>query len=306
MPERFPESDLDDALAVVADETRIAIVRALWEAHVEDPEAIDGPRGTPLSFSTLRERVGVADSGRFNYHLERLVPRFVRKRADGYVLTDAGARVVGAAVSGVYTDSDTTLGETTMGPCGDADCEGALEATYENGHVVVACGDCSRETTLPAPPVVLQTRDAETDAEVLRRYAMTNVHRMIRGFCLLCDGPVRARLDRSSSADESGPVGVVHECRECGNVGHTTATICLLDHPAVISFLHDAGVDYRTVALWRMPETIDAEETLSDDDPARVTVEITAPETSLRVRADDSLTVLDYARRTDATPGTSG
>jgi DNA-binding HxlR family transcriptional regulator len=32
----------------------------------------------PLSFSELRERVGVTDSGRFNYHLEKLVGRFVR------------------------------------------------------------------------------------------------------------------------------------------------------------------------------------------------------------------------------------
>jgi DNA-binding transcriptional ArsR family regulator len=46
-----------------------------------------------LRFSTLRSRVGVTDSGRFNYHLNRLRETLVRKVDGRYVLTDVGCRV---------------------------------------------------------------------------------------------------------------------------------------------------------------------------------------------------------------------
>jgi DNA-binding HxlR family transcriptional regulator len=54
-----------EAFEVLGNEIRTAMVLELADAG-------------PLSFSELRERVGVTDSGRFNYHLEKLVGRFVR------------------------------------------------------------------------------------------------------------------------------------------------------------------------------------------------------------------------------------
>jgi len=71
----------EEAYALLADGTRVAIVRALGES--------DGPR----SFTALRERVGIRDSGRFNYHLQRLVGTFVERTECGYVLTEDGERV---------------------------------------------------------------------------------------------------------------------------------------------------------------------------------------------------------------------
>ncbi len=49
--------------------------------------------GCPMAFSRLRERVGVGDSGKFNYHLGRLQGTLVVKRQDGYALTPAGRAV---------------------------------------------------------------------------------------------------------------------------------------------------------------------------------------------------------------------
>lgn len=49
-----------DALEVLGNEIRVSILRELAEA--------DGP----LSFTELRERAGVRDTGKFNYHLEKL------------------------------------------------------------------------------------------------------------------------------------------------------------------------------------------------------------------------------------------
>ncbi|MFB6175614.1 MAG: hypothetical protein ABEI99_00435 [Halobaculum sp.] len=71
---------------LLSDETRLAIVTELDRAR-RDGEA-DG-----LRFSTLRGRVGAADSGRFNYHLKKLRGTLVRKDGDHYVLTPTGVRM---------------------------------------------------------------------------------------------------------------------------------------------------------------------------------------------------------------------
>lgn len=81
----MPTSEVDGSLAtafdLLGDETRLRIVEALLDA---DPE--------PLRFSEVRDRVGTRDTGRFNYHLNRLRGALVEKGAEGYVLTSAGRR----------------------------------------------------------------------------------------------------------------------------------------------------------------------------------------------------------------------
>lgn len=100
--------DPADALAVLGDETRMAILRELAEA------------AGPLAFSELRERAGVRDTGRFNYHLTKLCEYFVRETPEGYELGHAGSRVIDAAGSadpGGVEDTDTCP------VCGEDDCD---------------------------------------------------------------------------------------------------------------------------------------------------------------------------------------
>lgn len=118
--------DPTDALSVLADETRVAILRALAEAE------------EPLPFSRLRDRAGVGDSGRFNYHLRRLCEYFVRETPAGYELGHAGTRLVaatgvgrgGSGESGAATPTeavpdpgDVPLETDECPVCGDADCD---------------------------------------------------------------------------------------------------------------------------------------------------------------------------------------
>lgn len=85
------ETEPTQVFRLLSDETRLAIVTALADA------------AEPVCFSTLRGRVGAADSGRFNYHLGKLRGTLVTKRADGYVLTPAGER----AARGLPVAADT-------------------------------------------------------------------------------------------------------------------------------------------------------------------------------------------------------
>lgn len=82
----------DDAFGVLGNETRIEILQTLGEAD----EA--------LSFTELRDRVGIRQGGQFNYHLEKVVGHFVGKTEEGYILRQPGRRVVQAVLSGAVTD----------------------------------------------------------------------------------------------------------------------------------------------------------------------------------------------------------
>ncbi|MEF8780872.1 MAG: hypothetical protein V5A46_09370 [Haloferacaceae archaeon] len=292
-------SDLDDVFGVVANDTRFAILRALWDAHTETPAEIEGPQREPVPFSVLRERVGVRDSGRFNYHLAELVPRFVKHREDGYALTHAGARIIGAVVSGVYTETETELDATDIGDCGGSNCDGTLETSYENGHVTVECDACDVRTVMHAPPILVEAHDLESNRDALRQYTLTEIQRTVRGFCSVCTGPVDARVAQPVLAGEERTddrVEIVHECRECGAVSHTSAVAFLLDHPAVVSLLHDAGIDYRDVALWKRPSGVSSEEHLRSGDPVRIEVSVTVEDETLAFVLDGDLEVLEYGR----------
>jgi len=107
--------DPTDALEVLGNEIRMATLRELAEA--------DGP----LTFTELRERVGVRDTGKFNYHLTKLCAYFVRETDGGYELGHAGSRVI--AAGDVEADPPVANGASDGGDagddcpvCGEADC----------------------------------------------------------------------------------------------------------------------------------------------------------------------------------------
>ncbi len=105
-----------DALSVLGNEIRMSILRELAEAS------------GPVSYSDLRRRVGLRDSGKFNYHLTRLLEYFVREADGGYELGYAGSRVIAAGTVGngaerANGESDPTDGSVTCPVCGGEDCD---------------------------------------------------------------------------------------------------------------------------------------------------------------------------------------
>lgn len=119
------EADPTNALTALGNETRVAILQTLAEAD------------DPLPFSELRQRAGVDDPGRFNYHLSMLREYFVREVDGGYALRHAGSRIV--ATAGIAGDGppaggagfdDEMLPQAGAGDdeddcplCGEPDCE---------------------------------------------------------------------------------------------------------------------------------------------------------------------------------------
>ncbi|MFB6075376.1 MAG: hypothetical protein ABEJ89_10220 [Haloarculaceae archaeon] len=286
------DGDLDEVFGAVADGTRLDILRALWEQR-QGQERRDQE---PVAFSTLREAVGVRDSGRFNYHLDKLRPHFVRKTGDGYALTYAGSRVVGAAVSGVYTDTDAELEPIRLEECYEDDCAGTIRARYESGTMHIECDTCDVRTVISAPPILVGAHDPAADPSVLGRFALTVIQKTIRGFCHVCNGPVRTSLAPEDPGGLDGDVVVAHECLECGSTSYTSAVTTVLDHPATVAVLHEAGIDYREGLFWQDRDAYAWEERVVATDPAEVEVTLTVGEETLTFRLDEDLEVFEYGR----------
>ncbi|MFC4357615.1 winged helix-turn-helix domain-containing protein [Halobium salinum] len=275
----------DAAFALLGDETRIAILRALFENPYE-----------PLSFSELRERVGTRDSGRFNYHLGKLVGQFVRKTDDGYELTLAGWAVLGGVLSGTYTDSGYTEPVPYEEPC--PACGGHVLATYADERMRVVCTDCDEQfSSAGVPPGALEGYDRDELPLAFERYMNSLVAQARNGVCISCAGRLEPtlRLDLHDLPvdDDEAPL-VVYECHRCPELVTVSVGNALLDHPVVVAFHHERGVDLRRVPSWTLGWTR-REPVVESDDPVRVrvAVDVNGDSDTLELVVDEHLRVVE-------------
>jgi len=289
-------SDAGEAFGDVASEARFDILESLWEIERSGEDA--------AGFAALRKRTDIDDSGQFNYHLDKLRPRFVRKADEGYTLTHAGTRIVGAAVSGVYTDFDTEIEAREVTEC--PECGGSVEARYREGVVRVECADCALVVSNgPVPPVAVAESDPEELPELYSRYMLTDVRRLNSGFCVLCGGRIDRSLNRNEDPDPdaaySNHLGVAYECRTCGMESHGALLMAAVGDPALVSFLHDAGIDLRERPGWELDWFFEATEEVVDEDPLRVEMTVELDERALTLTLDVSLDIVDARRHEPAT-----
>jgi len=277
---RSPEA----AFSLLANDTRFAILRALYDADERS-----------LSFSDLRERTGVRDSGQFNYHLGKLVGVFVREADDGYALRYAGKQVIGAVLSGAYTREVTVDPVPVDATC--FDCGGRLEATYRNERARVSCSECDLSVTeYGVPPGLVEGYDREELPRVFDRWVRTQMSQVSAGFCERCLGRIRTTIDDELD-DDLGLPSISHECDRCSFSSVSVVGAAVLDHPAVVAFHHEHGVDLRETPLWDLDWLISDQHELLSIDPPRVRVVIPLGDEELLVDVDAEATVDGYERR---------
>ena len=107
----------DEAFALVADETRLEILRML--AATDEP----------LAFSTLFHRSEYDTRSNFSYHLDKLDGHFISQTDEGYALRQAGRRVVEAVISGAVTDDPVVHRVPIDRQC--PFCSAQIEVSYE-------------------------------------------------------------------------------------------------------------------------------------------------------------------------------
>ncbi len=277
-----------EAFGALADPMRVDILRALWDA--EDNEA---------TFTELRDRVGVSDSGRFNYHLRKLTDRFVSKTDGGYRLTVAGSSVVGSLLAGAYTRMGTVGPLPVEEPCGF--CGGQRHFTYDDERARIDCEDCDVGTHFRVPPGVFAGYDETEFPEVTERYVRSNFQQADDGFCPYCEGRVEPRLaapDESTTDEtdfETIPTAE-YRCRRCGETFTTDLGAGLMHRPPVVAFFYDHGVDVTEAPLSTVRAADPEDAVVEARDPLRARVRYRADDETLTLTVDESLSVLDAER----------
>jgi DNA-binding transcriptional ArsR family regulator len=270
-----------EAFGVLGDETRVAIVRALAEAEQPDEEG--------LSFSELRQRVGVRDAGQFNYHLSKLRDRFVVKRDDGYHPQYAALRAVGAIHSGSYTEDPQTRAAEVDSTC--PDCEEPMTAEYEAGFFTLSCDEHGKTVQTAVPPSAAEGRTLRELASYVNAEVQRDLERALDGVCPTCRGPITvSEIERR----EYERTHATLSCEACWLKMQFPISAAVTRHPAVVSLFDDHGVDVRTKPLLSLPFVRDPDSvTVVDDEPFRSRVDVALDGDTVSLTLDGDLNVLE-------------
>lgn len=301
-----------EAFELLADETRLAILLALWEAH--DPLSDHG-----VGFSELRERVGVKDSGQFNYHLGKLKGRFVDETEAGYKLRPVGNKVVRAVIGGVGLETPTL--EPTEVDMDCPHCGGRTAISYRDGRLFQSCTECEgnfgETDEFPAGmlfswrlnPAGLADRSEE---EIYAAAMLSMLQRrtgMVDGVCPECSGPVDSELevcpdhhpeanDVCETCDRRHEVAAVYRCGVCKFSTGGPPSAIIAQHPAVVAFYYDHGIhlqydlDFDRIRIMLGLVERHEQEVLSAD-PPRVRVRVAYDGDELSLVLDDSMSVVE-------------
>ena len=301
------------AFALLGNETRLAILLALWELH--EP----GEKDTAVPFSELYDRIDYDNPGNFSYHLEQLEEQFIRKRPDdeGYELRKTGLKIVRSVIAGAGVQ-DVKLEWTEIDRTCYL-CEAPTAVSYEDGVLYQVCTECDGFTTrddLPdgylnaseLDPAGLTDRSADELIAAAEIVAYRHMRTMFEGLCSACSGPVDATLEICDDHDSDGvcsncgraPAYTAHfQCRVCKDFHGTTPDVLSVFHPAVIAFYYEHEVSPR----WHAKEfdglthvgdhEPEHEMALVSREPPQVEVTITLDDDDLRVTFDETVTIVD-------------
>lgn len=308
-----------EAFSLLGNETRLAILLALWEAHEPFPGGTWDPTGgTPVSFSALHDRVGVGDSGQFNYHLGKLEGHFVEQTSDGYQLLPAGQKLVRTVIADAgFEDPRLDPVEVDI-PCHL--CGGATMITYQNQRLYHVCTVCegamelgekhpsSVLSALGTNPNILRERTPEEIYSTVK----TEVHHAfalrVGGVCTHCSGHLDALLD---VCDDHAPGDVEpcpacerpwmamvrYVCTDCKHTSTRTIEWDSLCHPAGVAFAWKHGIELgygipdMEIARWRLDVEFDQE--LVATDPPLVRVTLAYEGEAIHLTFDEALTVVE-------------
>jgi hypothetical protein len=274
-----------DAFALIANETRLSILEALWEADER-----------PVPFSDLRRAVGMRDSAQFNYHLQKLTRHFVAQSDDGYEFQHAGEKVVHAVISGSFNEHPTLEPFPVQGAC--VACGGPLRAQYEDEHLAIECTDCGqRHGEYSFPPGGLNDRTREEIADAFDQ-RVRHLHCLAAdGVCPECSGRMETHVVEDGDCCLGVGVRVDHACVQCGHTLCSAVGLRLLDHSEVVSFHRERGVSLDERPYWTLPWCVSDEYTrVLERDPWRLEVRMPLAGDELRVSLDGSLDVLGTER----------
>lgn len=296
----------DAAFSALGDETRVEILQAL------------GAADEALAFSDLRDRVGMDDSGQFNYHLSKLVGHFVTRTDDGYKLRRTGERVVEAVLSGAMTETPEL--EPTRVDHSCEYCGAPVEVSYGAERVAVFCTECpgvygeradderGHLGSLSLPPAGVAGRAAEELFRVAHVWGGQATRTAASGVCPRCSAPIDERVTVCEDHDDGDgicgacggryAVTVRFSCTNCIYDRGGAFGVTLLTETELLAFLTDRGINPITgfpLEAWRTALSDYEEEVLSVD-PLEVRFSFSVEEETLTLTVEDGPSVVEVTK----------
>lgn len=308
-----------DAFKLLSNETRLGILLALWEAY--DPHVEDNS----LPYSAMFDRVNVRDSGHFSYHLNKLVDHYVEETDGGYQLRNAGLKIVQTVISGAGLEEGTLEPTEIVLSCHR--CGAPVELSYDSEYLYHTCTECEGNTgptfDEDRPVGTLMRWDFEPAGLAGRSpgeifvagmiQALRDFGLLVRGLCPECTGRVEGSLhicdEHDSRPGEACPtcgtldqIRVQYDCSVCKHGDSYPVDAIVYDHPAVIAFCHENGIETTfdldgPEACARLWEHIAAREhELLSRDPVRIRITVPGDGERLDLTLDEALDVVDVSR----------
>lgn len=301
---------IDDTFQVLADDTRIAILRVLWEAY-------DPLEPAPVSFTEIRDEVGVDDPGRLNYHLGELTTQFIRRTDEGYELREAGKRVMRVVISGIAVDSLEIEPAEIDVSC--IFCGGQTEISYEDGQLAHRCRECSSRCVAGYPPGLLSQEELPPAGLLYRStgevYPSNRVWVKYReesamdGVCPECSGSMPVKSIRTCENHQPNP-SAEEVCETCGSVFwgivHHVCEVCKFHmqiptslypptHPAVLAFYYEHGIEFELASHEQRAHLLEYQQERTAEEPIRIQITIPLDGDELTVTFDEQMAVIDVS-----------
>lgn len=289
MDDERPESAAE-AFQQISDGFRVALLHELARA------------GEPLKFSELLSALDSPDSGRLNYHLNKLTGTYVAREDGTYRLTIQGAKVVSSILASRYFDVEAEYATPAEGECyecGAADL--VLEQTGQQARV--RCRACGRRQFRKSVSTALwRHRDPETVPAALDRIVWAELELAVGGVCEYCRSAMTPRVaendwDAEDYVIQGFDVVAVYECELCTNWKISPHGLVAWLHPEVRSFHRDHGIDPGEVTCWQIDQAMDARyTTVLAEDPYEVEVRFPVDDAECRVTFDERNEVTGVVR----------
>lgn len=287
-PSDPPEASDEEAFALVGNGIRAEIVRTLGRYDYEHSTE------STLSFSDLREKSNTdIVSSQFNYHLQKLVGRYVEKAGDGYRLRPEGKNLYRTIRAGTFTRGDSLAPIGLQQSC--YYCDSELELAYDDGMFTVQCHECETLYDLIlAPPSALRTDDHVRSRVVQYNYHLRQA--FARGVCPTCMNALTTEFVNPSDTGFTDVVEreiyVYRACDYCGNHSYLSLGSVFLHHPAVIGFCYERGLNVMETPRWELAfAATDRHVTVRSKDPMEVSLTITADNESLELIVNEELAI---------------
>ncbi|WP_435359019.1 DUF7351 domain-containing protein [Haloarchaeobius sp. DFWS5] len=293
----------EQAFTVLGNRTRLETLRVLADA------------GRPVSFTELRNRVGLSQGTQFNYHLTKLLGHFVEKTDAGYELREPGRRIVQAVLAGAVDEGpalEPTAIDYACHFCGDD-----IEVSYADGHVALHCPTCAGNPAtptnpanpehgnlarLPFPPAGMVGRSPEAALRAAATWIHMDSLAAASGVCPSCAATVKVTIaacgehesatrdGRCTSCDRNRAVRVTYDCTNCVFTFDGPVVMALLATPEVLAFVGRNGLNVTSKGFdwgWEYDETV------VSTDPFEGCFTFTIGDDSLTLTVDDELSVVD-------------